>query len=185
MIDALIGLPGSGKTYEATRRLLLDADSGRQCYSVTPINHPNVETITYDDLLDPGMPPGTILLDEVHVKLPSSAGVRLPHEWLVKLSQTRHAGHDLIWTSQHQSRVLKQLRDNTNYGWQCSSWGSWKGHPAFMAATCYPMTRFGKGKPIQRFVHAFEMRVATAYDTTHSITEGIDGVTVNVKGRAS
>src|SRR3954463_14976548 len=174
MIEGIFGLPGRGKTYEAVRRLLLEADEGRQCFSVTPINHPNVETITYADLVDPWLPPGLILLDEVHLKLPSGSGgsLRLDEDFYAKLSQTRKDAHDLLYTSQHESKVLKQLRDNTNYGWVCEAWGQAFGHPAAFSARCLEMHKIRKGKPIDRYFHFFNRRVARAYDTRYAIREG-------------
>lgn len=176
MIEGIFGRPGRGKTYEAVRRLLLEADSGRQCFSVTPINHPNVEHITYDDLVDPYLPPGLILLDEVHLKLPagSPATVKLDEDWYAKLSQTRKDGHDLLYTSQHEGKVLKQLRDNTDYGWACEAWGNWRGHPMAFSASCWEMRKFPtrKGRPVDRYLHRFSMRVARAYDTRFAIREG-------------
>lgn len=172
MIEGIFGLPGRGKTYEGVRRLLLDADAGRQCLSVTPIDHPNVELISYDDVVDPHLPPGLILLDEVHLKLPAGSHQRLDEDFYAKLSQTRKDGHDLLYTSQHESKVLKQLRDNTNYGWVCEAWGSWRGHPAVFSARCWEMHKLRKGKPIDRYVHAFNGRVARAYDTRYAIREG-------------
>lgn len=172
MIEGIFGLPGRGKTYEAVRRLLLEADAGRQCFSVTPINHPNVETISYDDLVDPYLPPGLILLDEVHLKLPAGGHQRLDEDFYAKLSQTRKDGHDLLYTSQHESKVLKQLRDNTNYGWVCEAWGGWRGHPMLFTARCWEMHRLRRGKPIDRYAHPFSGRVARAYDTRYALREG-------------
>lgn len=176
MIEGIFGRPGRGKTYEGVRRLLLEADAGRQCFSVTPINHPNVELIRYSDLVDPYLPPGLILLDEVHLKLPagSPSTVKLDEDWYAKLSQTRKDGHDLLYTSQHESKVLKQLRDNTDYGWSCEAWGSWRGHPAAFSAACWEMRKFPnrKGRPLERYLHRFSMRVARAYDTRFAIREG-------------
>jgi len=172
MIEGIFGLPGKGKTYEAVRRLLLDADDGRQCFSVTPINHPNVELITYDDLVDPHLPPGLILLDEVHLKLPSGSHQKLDEDFYAKLSQTRKDGHDLLYTSQHESKVLKQLRDNTNYGWVTEAWFPMGGHPQMFSARCWEMHVLRKGKPIDRYVHRFSNRVARAYDTRYAIREG-------------
>ena len=172
MIEGIFGLPGKGKTYEAVRRLLDAADSGRQCFSVTPINHPNVELITYDDLVDPYLPPGLTLLDEVHLKLPAGSHQRLDADWYAKLSQTRKDGHDLIYTSQNESKVLKQLRDNTNYGWVCEAWGAWNGHPAMFTARCWEMHKLRKGKPLERYAHTFRQRVADAYDTRFALREG-------------
>jgi hypothetical protein len=144
---------------------------------VTPINHPNVELITYDELVDPHLPPGLILLDEVHLKLPSgmraaSGANGLSEDWYAKLSQTRKDGHDLIYTSQHESKVLKQLRDNTNYGWVTEAWGAWRGHPVAFSAKAWEMHKIRKGKAADRYVHKFSMRVARAYDTRFAIREG-------------
>ena len=81
------------------------------------------------ELVDPWLPPGLVLLDEVHLVLPAGSHQRLDPDWYAKLSQTRKDGHDLIYTSQHETKVLKQLRDNTNYGWVCEAWGGFRGHP--------------------------------------------------------
>jgi hypothetical protein len=172
VIEGIFGLPGKGKTYEAVRRLLLAADAGRQCFSVTPVDHPNVETITYDDLVDPYLPPGLILLDEVHLKLPAGSHQRLDEDWYAKLSQTRKDGHDLLYTSQHESKVLKQLRDNTNYGWVTEAWFRTNGHPLFFSARCWEMHKLRRGKPEDRYVHRFSKRVARAYDTRFALREG-------------
>ncbi|MBN9326850.1 zonular occludens toxin domain-containing protein [Cellulomonas sp. 73-145] len=169
MIEGIFGLPGQGKTYEGVRRLLLEADQGRQCYSITPIDHPNVEFVTFDECLDPFMPPGLIFWDEVHLKLGANDFRALKPEWYEKLSQTRKDGHDLIYTSQHESKVLKQLRDNTNYGWVTNAWGGWRGHPMAFSASAWEMHKLRRGKPADRYVHRFSMRVARAYDTRFAI----------------
>jgi len=169
VIEGIFGLPGKGKTYEGVRRLLLEADSGRQCYSVTPIDHPNVELITYDEMLDPYLPPGVIFLDEVHLVLPSSAHRDLDPAWYERLSQTRKDGHDLLYTSQHESKVLKQLRDNTNYGWITEAWFPMFGHPMVFSARAWEMHKLRRGKPADRYAHLFSQRVADAYDTRKAI----------------
>lgn len=168
MIEGIFGLPGQGKTYEGVRRLLDAADRGRQCYSVTPIHHPNVELVTYDECLDPFMPPGLIFWDEVHLVLGANDYRNLKPEWYEKLSQTRKDGHDLIYTSQHESKVLKQLRDNTNYGWVVNAWFS-VGHPLLLSASAWEMHKLRRGKPADRYVHWFSMRVARAYETRYAI----------------
>jgi hypothetical protein len=169
MIEGVFGLPGKGKTYEAVRRILDLADRGYQCFSVTPVAHPNVELIEYEDATDPYLPPGWLLWDEVHLKLGSADYKRLDPKWFEKLSQTRKDGHNLIYTSQHESKVLKQLRDNTNYGWVAEAWGSWRGHPAFFTARAWEMHKLRRGKPDDRYLHPFSMRVARAYDTRYAI----------------
>jgi hypothetical protein len=181
MIEGIFGLPGNGKTYEAVRRLLVRADRGEQCYSVTPIDHPNVEQITYEDFVSAYMPPGTCLMDEVHLWLPSSGYRMLDPRVYARLSQTGKRGLDLIYTAQHESKVLKQLRDNTNFGWRSQAWGGMgqdrrfsdrRGHPLLFTSRCWPMETYRKGKPLAFSVHRFSMRVAKAYETTFEILEG-------------
>lgn len=169
MIEGIFGLPGEGKTYEAVRRVLSAADSGRQCYSVTPINHPNVMEITYEDIVDPYLPPGLILCDEIHLVLSYTAWQKLDEKWFEKLSQTRKDGHDFIYTSQHESKVLKQMRDNTNYGWICQKYGLGFPRTTVFTARAYEMHTLRRGKPADRYSHLFSMRVAKAYDTRYAI----------------
>lgn len=172
MIEGIFGLPGRGKTYEAVRRLLIEADSGRQCFSVTPINHPNVMTIDYEDIIDPWLPPGLILLDEVHLVLSARSGTKLNSKWYEKLSQTRKDGHDLIYTSQHESRVLAQLRQNTNWGWITYAYGGnprADKPPVLFATQGYEMHKIRRGKPAMRAWHFYSSRVARAYDTRYAV----------------
>lgn len=169
MIEGIVGLPGQGKTYEGVRRLLIEADSGRQCYSTTPINHPNVEWIERDDVTDPELPPGLIFLDEVHLWLGSQDYRALDPAWYEKLSQTRKDGHDVIWTSQNEMRVLKQLRDNTNFVWVAQAWLPIGGRPRIFAASCYEAHMVRRGKPWSKYWHWAEKRVMRAYDTRYAI----------------
>lgn len=169
-ISGIFGRPGQGKTYEGVRRVLAEANKGRQCYSVTPINHPNVMQIEYDDVTDPWLPPGLIFLDEVHLVLSYTVWTRLDPAWFEKLSQTRKDGHDLLYTSQHHGKVLKQLRDNTNWGWKTRSWGSdGMKRPIGFSASCWDMETYGRGKPADHYFHFFRKHVAAAYQTTYAI----------------
>lgn len=169
MIEGIFGLPGQGKTYEGVRRVLNAADSGVQCFSVTPINHPNVMQIEYDDIVDPYLPPGLIFCDEIHLKLSYTVWQKLDPKWFEKLSQTRKDGHNFLYTSQHESKVLKQMRDNTNYGWVTQAWDIGLSHPIAFTAKCYEMHVLRRGKPADRYIHRFQMRVARAYDTRYAI----------------
>lgn len=169
MIEGIVGLPGQGKTYEGVRRLLVAADSGRQCFSTTPINHPNVEHISRDEVVDPFLPPGLIFLDEIHLWLGSNDFRQLDPTWYEKLSQTRKDGHDVLWTSQHESRVLKQLRDNTNYIWVARAYFPLFGAPRLFTAACWEAHEVRKGKPIARYRHFAEKYVFRAYDTRYAI----------------
>lgn len=167
MIEGIFGKPGKGKTYEAVRRVMNAADKGRQCYSVTPVKHDNIMLIDYDDITDPYLPPGLILCDEVHLVLGADAGRKLDKNWYEKLSQTRKDGHDLIYTSQHESKVLKQLRDNTNYGWICQKYDF--GAFVLFSAKAYEMHNLRRGKPEDRYIHRASKRIYRAFDTTYAI----------------
>lgn len=173
MIEGIFGRPGQGKTYEGVRRLLLRADAGYQCYSVTPIDHPNVMLIEYEDIVDPYLPPGLIFCDEVHLVLGAGIGRKLSQAWYEKLSQTRKDGHNLIYTSQHESKVIKQLRDNTNWGWVSEAWFPIQTRtgvrPLVLTAKCWEMHKLRRGKPSDRYWHGFNQRVARAYDTRYAI----------------
>lgn len=167
MIEGIFGLPGKGKTYEAVRRVVLAADKGRQCYSVTPINHPNVQLIEYDDITDPFLPPGLILCDEIHLVLSAESGRKLNRVWYEKLSQTRKDGHDMIYTSQHESKVLAQLRNNTNYGWICNKLDF--GISTVFTAKAWEMHKLRRGKPADKYWHRGSGRVYKMYDTKYAI----------------
>lgn len=170
LITGIFGLPGQGKTYEAVRQVIKAADGGRQCYSTTPINHPNVMQIEYDDIVDPWLPPGLILCDEVHLVLSYTVWSKLDPKWFEKLSQTRKDGHDLVYTSQHESKVLKQLRDNTNWGWITKSWGpNDLPRPIGFSGRCYEMHLLRRGKPSDTFFHPFRKKIAAYYQTTYAI----------------
>jgi hypothetical protein len=125
--------------------------------------------IEYEDVTDPFLPPGLIFLDEVHLVLSYTAWRQLDPAWFEKLSQTRKDGHDLIYTSQHESKVLKQLRDNSNYGWITEAWGAFGGHPLAFTARAWEMHKLRRGKPADRYFHYFNKRVARAYDTKFAI----------------
>lgn len=174
MIEGYIGRPGSGKSYTLSARGFEEAESGRQVFANFGLNHPNVEPITIEDLTDPRMPPGLILIDEAHLWFPARLSMKLPPSLLMRLSQTRKMGWDLIWCAQHETRVDKVLRDVTNWLWLCNAWGSSNAggaeHPAFFTALCFEPEKFRKRKAhAQRVVRRFRMDVASHYDTKESL----------------
>lgn len=148
--------------------MLRAADRGRQCFSTTPIAHPNVELITYDDILDPFLPPGLILADEIHMKLGAHIWRKLDERWREKMSQSRKDGHDLLWTSQHESLVLPQVRRVTNFGLVCSRVKAGE-TTLFFVVKQWEFPTFRRGKPLSVSRHPFSARVANAYDTNYAI----------------
>lgn len=175
MIEGYVGKPGAGKTYAMTARALRELKAGHRVFANYHIE--GAESFAPEDLLD--LPPGFIVLDEAHLWLSSRSFHKLPHSWLVKLSQTRKSGWHLLWSAQHPSRADKALRDVTHLLHWCHSWPnaliSGK-RPRYIWANCYePFGKVMEHDPrdrdlmFRRETFRFSMKVANAYDTFESI----------------
>lgn len=163
-IEGYVGRPGSGKSYTLTERALSEAAKGRIVFANYVIDHENCYYFHPAQLMD--LPPGVIVIDEAHLWFPSRMSLKLPPSWLAMLSQTRKNGWDLLWASQHESRIDRIVRDNTSWMWLCSAWLSVGDHPAFFVSKSYEPEYFRKpGKMMTRRVRAFNPRIAQAYDT--------------------
>lgn len=166
MIEGLIGPPGSGKTFALTAMVLEAANSGRDVFTNFPVAHRNVYYFEPDQLLK--LPPGLVAVDEAHLWFPARAALRLPMSWLQGMSQTRKHGWDMIWSTQHESRVDRVIRDITNWMWLCSAWGRFRGHPILFHAQSWEPHRFRsplrKHKGVGRW-RLYSRKIANAYDT--------------------
>jgi hypothetical protein len=156
-----------------TERLLREADK-RPVFANYPIDHPNIELFGPDELMH--LPPGLIGLDEAHVYLPARGAMRLPMSWLAMLSQTRKNGWDLMWSTQHENRVDRVLRDVTNWLWLCSirkmPWDDRSRPPRAFVARCYDPDNFRKPAGYQYpVVRRYKRSVSEAYDTFGKIQE--------------
>jgi zona occludens toxin (predicted ATPase) len=170
MIEGLIGRPGSGKTYELTRRILAAADRDRLVFANYVVEHPNVFYFTPEQLLD--LPPALVVIDEAHLWFPARGALQLPMSWLAGMSQTRKAGWDLLWSAQHESRVDRVVRDVTNWMHLANAWLSWDGHPMFFSYRTYEPENFRKEKKVMgRGFHFFSGRVSAAYNTLGRIEQ--------------
>lgn len=170
MIEGLIGRPGSGKSYEMTRRVLKAADRDRLVFTNYAVEHPNVYTFTPDQLMD--LPPGLVVIDEAHLWFPARMSLKLPMSWLMGMSQTRKKGWDLIYGAQHESRLDRAIRDVTSWMWLCRAWGSHNGHPiAFSRASWEPEFFRREKKQFTREVSLFSARVAAAYNTHEMLSQ--------------
>lgn len=170
VIEALIGRPGSGKSYELTARVLDAADKDRLVFTNYAVSHPNVFMFTPDQLLD--LPPGLVVIDEAHLWFPSRMSLKLPMSWLAGMSQTRKKGWDLLIAAQHETRLDRAIRDVCHWMWLCSAWFEWDGHPAVFTSKCWEPEAFRKpGKHYVRKMRFFSRRVAEAYDTFESLTQ--------------
>jgi len=170
VIEGYVGLPGSGKTYTIVELALKEAKS-RPVFSNFPIAHENVHLYGPDDVLD--LPPGLIIMDEAHLYMPARGSLQLPMSWLALFSQTRKRGWDLLWSTQHENRVDRVLRDVTNWMWLCEArkfpWDE-RGVVRAFVAKCYSPDQFrrpaGYQYPVTR---RFKQSVADAYDTFEQI----------------
>lgn len=171
MIEGYVGRPGSGKTYTLTARLLEEARAGHQCFANFTVNHPNVERITIDDLVDPDMPPGKVFIDEAHLWFPARLAMKLPPSLLMRWSQTRKAGWDILWSAQHPKRIDSVIRDNSNLLWHCRAWkGLVSPSVKYFTAVSYEPENFRKNKKhIVRVIRRFDQSVADAYDTFETL----------------
>lgn len=171
MIEGYAGLPGSGKSYTMTARALAEMKRGHPVYANYHIDGAEMFDPSEDLLY---LPPGFIVLDEAHLSLSSRQFHKLPHSWMVKLSQTRKAGWHLLWCAQNPMRIDKALRDLTNVIWWCHCWpNSMKSdvRPRIMWANCYEpidaMDRDPRNAEVmlQRSISRFSIKVARSYDT--------------------
>ena len=170
MIEALIGRPGSGKSYELTRRVLEAADRDRLVFTNYAVKHPNVFMFTPDQLLD--LPPGLIVIDEAHLWFPARMSLKLPMSWLAGMSQTRKKGWDLLMAAQHESRLDRAVRDVCSWMWLCSAWFSHNGHPVMFTASSWEPEFFRREqKRFTRKVSFFSRRVAESYNTFESLAQ--------------
>lgn len=170
MIEGLIGRPGSGKSYWATKRILDAADKDRLVFSNYAVDHPNVFVFAPDQLMD--LPPGLVVIDEAHLWFPARMSLKLPMSWLAGMSQTRKKGWDLIWVAQHESRMDRAVRDVTSWMWLCRAWGNWDGHPMLFTAASWEPEFFRRpDRRYTRQMHRFQPRVAAAYNTFETLTQ--------------
>lgn len=163
-VEGFIGRPGAGKTYELTRRALLEADRDRLVFTNYPIVHPNIFLFEPDQLLD--LPPGLVLIDEAHLWFPARGSLQLPMSWLAGMSQTRKAGWDMYWSAQHENRVDAVVKNITNWMWLSGAWGNSNGHPRLFTRTSWEPEKFRKVKKhASRSWSLYSERVASSYNT--------------------
>jgi hypothetical protein len=66
-----------------------------------------------------------LLLDEVHLWLPSHEWQEIGFEVRQYLSLQRKDGVDIFWSAQSDTRVFKQVRELTATLWHCQRYGPW------------------------------------------------------------
>ncbi len=162
MIEGYIGRPGSGKSYTLSERALRERRRGREVFCNYALD--GCWMFGPDDLLH--LPPGLVVIDEAHLWFPARGSLKLPPSWLAGMSQTRKAGWDLLWASQHESRVDRVVRDITSWQWKCSAWWKHNGHPVLFKAESYEPEFFRMPKhKMTTTWRLFSQKTADAYNT--------------------
>lgn len=116
MIEGIVGLPGSGKTYYLAKIGLTEMKKGRKVYA----NFKLSGAFYYKDLTElVGLRSGVILVDEINIFFSSRFWRSLPPQIMYFWAQSRKMKLDLYWTSQHLSRIDTIIREITNWVWLC------------------------------------------------------------------
>lgn len=138
MVEGFVGLPGSGKTYYLACLGLKAIKKGRKVYA-----NFKLDGATYfKDLMDMiDVTEGVILVDEINLVCPSRWWDKFPPKLAYWWSQTRKSVLDVYWTSQHQDRVDKIVKEITNFIWQIRKFPF-----NFRVASCYLPEQIAKAK---------------------------------------
>lgn len=128
-----------------------------------------------------------IMLDEAHLFAPAKQGEQLPEAVRWYLSMLRHDVQELIWVTQHESRVSLGLRLQTDELGLCR-----KGLLRQMSVRFFEPENFRKmgARPDWTFRYRVTKKLAAAYDTYAMLqpdqsSEGIRNGELGVSKRAS
>lgn len=112
MIEAFTGLPGQGKTYNMTRKALIEMKKGKKVFA----NY-HLDGAEYfkelNELLN--VKNALILVDEAGIYLPAQAWKSIPFEFIRQIRQHRHDGLKLWYTAQDMQDVATYLRRITQF----------------------------------------------------------------------
>jgi len=124
MVEGIVGLPGSGKTYLLAKIGIEDIKKGKEVYANFHLEGaryfsrlPQVIDIIKYKLVNKQPVKMTILIDEINLSFPSRMWQKIPGWVLYFWSQTRKFGLDIYYTSQSLARVDKVIREISNFVW--------------------------------------------------------------------
>lgn len=123
MIEGFFGLPGQGKTYNMSRRLLDAIKKGKTVYT----NYALEGSIRFKELYElQGIKNAIVGVDEAGIYLPSQAWRDIPFEFIRQIRQHRHDGLDLWYTAQDMMDVATYLRRITQFAHEYQKmWKFW------------------------------------------------------------
>lgn len=184
MINIIVGLPGSGKTYVLTKKALQYVEKGYKIYTNYPLNltkespfYPYKKKIhfwhTIEDLIK--IENGIILMDEAQIFFNSRAWADLDPRMQYKLQQHRKDGLDIWGTVQSETRLDSVMRELVSYYYKCGKmFGSkeFSKHPyGLIRVFAYFPEDIQKVQARHRFSewHWISKRGCLAYDTEAKI----------------
>lgn len=160
MIEGIVGLPGQGKTYLATKRASKQIKQGRRVYANYPlegsIQYTQVEELFSVKRLPDEKYAPHIYIDEAGLVAPAGSWKAIPFEVMAHWRQHRHSGVNITWMAQDLRDVAVPLRRVTQLVTNVSKFG-----PIIKWRTYNPQT---KGKYGAGFTF-FDMAVAKKYDS--------------------
>ena len=186
-VEGYVGLPGSGKTYALAWRGLEALRAGRRVFSnfglegsipLRSWDHENV-----GNTKDPGPPctcgecfvsieDAVVLVDEINLWAPSRLWNALPLGLLHRWAQVRKYRTQIIWSSQHEARVDKVIREVTGWVWMCSPTPlSFGRRFSYVAFEPHDLRRVG-GRPLDRNGLWLRRGIAASYDTFELVATG-------------
>lgn len=127
MIEAFLGLPGAGKTYNMTRAAYLKAIKGKHIYANYKLDFGeklNKYVHYFKELPEVyGVKNAIILIDEAGIFMPAQSWRSIPFEFMRFIRQHRHDGLDLWYTAQDMQDVATSLRRVTQFAHSFNRFG--------------------------------------------------------------
>lgn len=188
MIEAITGMPGSGKTLymmdimikERKQNIfekLLGVDNEVIQITNFPVNEellPNTIVIGNDEIkklyswiLEKKYFGASIYLDEASILFPAMDYKNIPKDVIIALRQHRHAGYNMYWTAQDTDDVAKGLRTITQFSTEMDGYSLLR----FSLYNCYSMKK-GKTNYKDRYnrgILVHTKKLYNSYNTHHDI----------------
>ncbi len=159
MIEAYVGLPGSGKTLHAVKRLLEAKAQKRKTLANFHSQTGSWDFALWRDIAEAGN--CLAVIDEAHMWFSARTWTKTQQLELSVFQQHRKEGVDLVWIAQHEARVDVAIREVTAYIWKHRRFGR------FVVAT--QVTPDEPRKPLKRKVFPITPRLFSHYFTEERI----------------
>ncbi|MDD2285942.1 MAG: zonular occludens toxin domain-containing protein [Paludibacter sp.] len=180
MIYVIVGAPGAGKTYFATKIALSEMKGKglfRRCPRPVYTNFPVIDrkhnlstrywesSYVYENVQD-----SVIIIDEAYLDFSSRDYKNFDKDKQVFFAQNRHQGNDIYTIVQNASRVDLIVREMTNVLYYMHNVSLFGRPLLFIVDVIHDLNEMGKLKPsplsvVKKKIFLFRPSVAAAYDT--------------------